>query len=73
MLLLKLAEAPKPCRLAMSIYNWSMASLTVGSIMIGVFDIYGSKSAFTPVYWIVGLSLFALSIVIYMVQIGKND
>lgn len=72
MLLLKFVEMQKPCRLAMTVYNWSMASLTMGSIMSGVFEIYGSKSYFTPVYWIAGLSLFALSTVIYLVQMVRH-
>ena len=72
MLLLKAAGAPKPCRLAMSVYNRSMATFTVGSMIFGVFDIYGSSPAVLPIYWGVGIVLFVSAVVIYMIQLGKN-
>lgn len=46
-----------PDDIAISLYNPGIASLTVGSIMHGVLDIYGTTNSLINVYWIVGTFL----------------
>lgn len=54
-------SAPYPPRFCRSVYHAGIAALTVGSIVSGVLEIYGTTSPLVPVYWILGavLTLFA--------------
>lgn len=38
---------------------WSVLTLTVGSCLTGVFEIYGTASQYTIIYWIAGAMLTA--------------
>ena len=44
-----------PGRLARNLYHSGIAALTVGSILEGVLEIYGTTNQLTAVYWIVGM------------------
>lgn len=46
-----------PGSLATGLYNCGIATLTVGSCMQGVLEIYGTTSIYMPVYWITGCAL----------------
>lgn len=43
-----------PGAAARGLYRAALATLTVGSLMTGVFEIYGSSPALLAVYWVVG-------------------
>jgi len=46
-----------PGGFATGLYNCGIATLTVGSCMQGVLEIYGTTSIYMPVYWIAGCAL----------------
>ncbi len=58
---LALRRRPLPRRWVCRLHHSGVAALTVGSIMEGVFAIYGTTSRLTVVYWIVGGALLVLA------------
>ena len=58
-----------PCTLAAYTYASGIAALTVGSIMRGVLDIYGTTNKLSNVYWPFGIILTALGIIFYVIQL----
>lgn len=62
-----------PNRVALNIYNSGICTLTIGSCMSGVFEIYGSTSALLIVYWIVGICFTAFGLILYMIETIKNS
>lgn len=58
-------KIPLPSTIAMCLYNSGLATLTVGSHMKGVLDIYGTENSLLVVYWIVGIILLALGVLTY--------
>lgn len=61
-----LSQAPFPKKAADDLYNCGVSALTVGSCVTGVFEIYGTTSPYTKVYWIVGAALTLAGAVIYL-------
>jgi len=53
-------------RTAYNIYNSAVGTLAVGSTLRGIFEIAGTDSPFEKVFWILGLSMIALSGIIYI-------
>lgn len=65
-----------PGILPLNIYNAGIATVTVGSIMEGVLEIYGTTNDLLIFYWYVGLGLTAAGILIYffgMMTAKKDD
>ena len=60
LLLITMRRAPYPSRFARSICHAGIAALTVGSLVSGALEIYGTTNPLTIVYWIVGGALYAL-------------
>lgn len=60
----------KPLRFPLSaakrLYNSGVASLTVGSCVRGVLDIYGTSSDYVLVYWILGALMMGLGLALYL-------
>ncbi len=56
----------------MQIYNSSIISLTLGSIMKGVLEIYGTTNNLIIYYLIISIILIILSIVINVISVKKN-
>ena len=50
--------------IGITIYNLSIITFTLGSIMKGVLEIYGTTNKLVSSYFIIGLILFILSILI---------
>ena len=48
--------------LARCLYHSGVATLTVGSCVLGVLEIYGTTSDYVTVYWIVGAALIACGV-----------
>lgn len=48
-----------------NIYHCGIATLTVGSIVQGILDIYGTTNRLTGLYWIVGVIMVISGIVSY--------
>ena len=68
----KSSTLPYPCRISASCLHLSVATTTVGSIVQGVLDIYGTTNRLSVIYIVACIILFALSIVSYILQITKK-
>ena len=51
---------------ARNIYHSGIATLTVGSIIQGVLEIYGTTNRLTGLYWLVGVILLFAGIIFYL-------
>ena len=54
-----------PTAISRCLYHCGIVTLTVGSIICGVLEIYGTTSYLTKYYWIVGGALILLSFILY--------
>ena len=61
-------NAPYPGRLLRSVYHAGIATLTVGSIVTGILEIYGTTVSLTLAYWIVGSALVLLGACVYLIR-----
>ena len=52
-----------PGTIARNLYHSGIATLTVGSILQGVFEIYGTTNSLCGIYWIVGAILVVMGII----------
>ena len=53
-----------PGRISRSLYHAAITTFTIGSIMKGVLEIYGTTSALLPAYWIAGGLLTAGAVIL---------
>lgn len=61
-----------PSTMSRYTYHSGLATLTTGSLLTGVFDIYGTTAPLVNVYWFVG-SLFTVGgIVLYIQSLHKQ-
>ena len=58
-----LSGAGEPAPLVRTLLAAGVLTLTLGSLVAGVMEIYGSTSAFTPVYWAVGGAIMLAALV----------
>lgn len=72
LLLLTMLRAPYPNRFARSVYHAGIATLTVGSIVSGALEIYGTTNPLTLVYWIVGGALTVLGTAVYLISLSES-
>ncbi|MFB0919279.1 MAG: hypothetical protein QMB62_00120, partial [Oscillospiraceae bacterium] len=54
------SHMPCPSRPVSRLYNSGIAALAVGSCVKGVLDIYGTTSAYMPIYWALGAVLVVI-------------
>lgn len=72
--ILNLVRAKKyPNAIARNLYHSGIATLTVGSIMKGVLDIYGTTNTLTGYYWLIGAVLLAVGAITYFMQMVLYD
>ncbi len=57
-----------PCPVAAYSYAFGIATLTCGSIMCGVLEIYGTTSHLSAIYWFAGGVLFVFGLLAYILQ-----
>jgi len=62
-----------PSYIAISCYHTAIATATVGSIMQGVLDIYGTTNDLMLVYVFASGALFIASAVLYAIQLNKKS
>ena len=62
-LVISLFRKNYPDAIARNIYHSGIATLTVGSIIQGVLDIYGTTNRLTGLYWLVGIIMLISGIV----------
>lgn len=56
---------PLPGRLPVNLYNAGIAALTVGSVMEGALEIYGTTNDMLRLYWLVGGGLAGSGLLLY--------
>lgn len=61
----------KPNKLSVSTYNNGVITLTVGSIIKGVLDIYGTTNNLITVYLVVGLALILFGLIFFLIELLK--
>ena len=59
-------------RRAQDLYHSGIATLTVGSCLQGVLEIYGTTSPYVPVYWVSGALLLAAAAVMMFMSKAEN-
>lgn len=57
-----------PGRTSISLYHSGIMALTVGSIMHGVLDIYGTTNSLINIYWAAGALLIAAGILVAIMR-----
>lgn len=68
-LMIALSQTKKyPGAVAGNLYHSGIATLTVGSILRGVLDIYGTTNCLLGFYWIVGGALTIAGIIVALVH-----
>ena len=63
--LIDILHAPYPGKALRELWHAGIATLTVGSIVTGVLEIYGTTNPLTIVYWIFGAAFIAAGAVGY--------
>ena len=61
-----------PYAVPRNIYHSGIATLTVGSIIQGVLEIYGTTNRLVKYYWILGVILVITGILLYIIQIIRS-
>ena len=61
-----------PGRFAINIYNSGIATLTVGSMLRGIFDIAGTSSPYQPVFVVMGWLMLLAGVVYYIAEQFKK-
>lgn len=61
----RFAKIKLPTALSRGFYHCGIVTLTVGSVICGVLEIYGTTSYLSKYYWIVGGVLILLSLILY--------
>ena len=56
-----------------NLYHSGIATLTVGSIVRGVLDIYGTTNALSEYYWSVGPALVGIGVLIHVVNLFVKE
>ena len=64
----RFCASPYPCSLSRNFYHAGIATITVGSIVRGVLDIYGTSNVRIKTYWGVGIVLIVASVVVFIRQ-----
>ena len=57
---------------SLRLWNSGIAALTVGSIIQGVIEIYGTTNQLTIIYWAAGGVLCALGLVVWIISIRQS-
>ena len=70
-LILKNSEDFRPSVISNDIYKTSLLTFTLGSIMKGVLEIYGTTSKFLIVYLIMGMILLIISLILYVFRVKE--
>lgn len=63
---------PVPGRAARNLYHSGIVSLTIGSVMEGVLEIYGTTNRLVLVYWVWGIGFLLLGLILYGTENRKR-
>ena len=61
---------PEPGNLAVMLYQWGLAAMTVSSLLRGIFEIAGTASQWQPLIGYIGIILYGLSYPVYVLNIA---
>ncbi len=61
-----------PSNLSNSIYNYSVITLTFGSIISGILEIYGTTNKLIYCYLYIGILLLFISLIMYCINISHK-
>ncbi len=61
-----------PYSASRNVYHSGIATLTVGSIIQGVLEIYGTTNILVKYYWFSGVILVVVGILLYLIQIVRS-
>jgi len=70
-LVLAFRRIPYPTQTSCVLYNCGLTTLTVGSCLKGVLEIYGTISHYILFYWFAGFLLIAFALIKYLNSICK--
>ena len=71
-LLARKGGALYPGTVARNLYHSGIATLTVGSIIRGVLDIYGTTNPLSGYYFLAGWLLVLLGVILYVISVGMK-
>ncbi len=71
-LMLILPQIKEVSRLPFNLYNSGVATLTIGSLLKGIFEIAGTSSPYVVVYWLVGTLMIVFSVLMVVRQRAVN-
>lgn len=70
-IIISINNKPKPQGLSAQLYHCGIATLTVGSIVKGVLEIYGTTNKLSAVYGTVGSALIITAVVVFALSKKK--
>lgn len=50
------------------LWKWSIYTLSIGSIVQGILEIYGTTNQLTMLYWLVGIGMALISMIIFLIK-----
>ena len=59
--------------IGMNIYDMSLITIMIGSIIKGVLEIYGTTNSLIMIYWLAGILLLMISIIFNIKNIKKTQ
>ena len=72
-LLLSLKQLKRfPCLPTRYLYHFGISTLTVGSIIQGVLDIYGTTNSLVEYYWKGGVGFLLISVIVHILATPKS-
>jgi len=69
LMLIGMLHRPAPGRVSKNLYHAGIASLTVGSIVSGALEIYGTTNPLTLLYWVLGTALVLAGAAAYLIPL----
>ena len=63
---------PAPDEIGLAVWPMGIATIAVGSVLHGVFDIYGGSSDLVNVFFVSGVLLIALATVLYVLALIRR-
>lgn len=66
-------QSKSPWAVAIWLYRAGIATLSIGSIIRGALDIYGTENVLTVWYWYVGGGLCVLGAILYAISLIRNS
>lgn len=70
--LIEALRAPLPGHIRWGLYHAGVATLTVGSLVSGALEIYGTTSPLIAVYWIAGEALTLLGGLLFLGRLAQG-